>query len=187
MIVPVALPTREVEATDDTVEQAEATCNAFLDLNGIDRPTYDFKDASGGNLHGVYNRPSRTVHVFVRGCKQGGAFKSRPGYWEDVSIVGVTAHEVAHHVDHELRLGSSFYDVYQHESPVGNNAQVNRHEDLADALLLYIRNPDLLLTLCPMRHTFLSKRLKATETRSWREVLSKYPECVKEVEKRLKP
>jgi hypothetical protein len=179
-----ARPLVPVESADDSPQAAERCCREWLALNGVEPPAFRFLSGAS-DKHGCYTRRSRTVTVYVDTCRQSGLLKSRPGFWEDVTVTGVCAHEVGHHVAVTRQLSGPYYDPYMQESPVGVNARLDRHEDLADALMLFIRNPTLLRDMCPRRHAFLSERFKVTETRAWREILD--AESIGLVEERLKP
>lgn len=186
----VAKATPPIESPDDSVKYAEEKCREFLAANSVEPPRFLFKDGPSGGLHGCYQKvPVPTVTVFVDTCRQGGMARARPGFWEDLTITGVCAHECGHHVDvcrKELYRG--YYDCYMKEAPVGINAKLSRREDLADALMLFVRNPSLLLELCPLRHAHLTEcGLVPTEKRHWREVLARFPDSLSAVEERLKP
>lgn len=169
-----ALAPAPVEDSEDSPAYAERICREFLSLNGIEPPAFRFTSGSGGGLHGRYLRESKTVEVFVDTCRQGGVTKARPGFWEDLTVAGVCAHECGHHVDRSTpRLSRGYYDPYMQETPPGLNAKLSRGEDLADALMLLVRNPTLLRDVCPRRHAYLTglAGLRSAETRGWREIL----------------
>ena len=170
---------------------AEDTCRGFLDKNHVRQPELVYAKTTDPNICGRYNRASETVFVYLKNCRVGSRSRSYPGFWEDLSVLGVMAHEFGHHVENvrgwRNTINGAYYDVYVKEIPLARNARKDRHEDFADALMIFITNPSLLASLNPMRHAFMTDNLGLvpSETRDWREVLRGSPEHVAYVEERL--
>lgn len=108
------------------------------------------------------------------------------GSFEDYTPVGVFCHEVGHHVDRALAVrGYSrgcgvFLSLVEEEGEV-SRFEYNIQESFAEAIRLFITNPDLLRVGRPQRWDFLTKvlRLKPLHTTPWRRVLSRSAKAVR--------
>ena len=109
-----------------------------------------------------------------------------PGSFEDYSPVGVFCHEVGHHVDRALsergfsRTSEPFISLVDEESEV-SRFEYNIQESFAEAIRLFITNPDLLRVGRPQRWEFLTKtlRLKPLHATPWRRVLNRSAKVVR--------
>ncbi len=109
-----------------------------------------------------------------------------PGSFEDHSALGVLCHEVGHHVDYLLNpraysrsKASGFTAVTDDEEEV-SRGEFNVHESFAEAIRLFITNPDLLRQGRPERweHLTAKLRLKPLHSEHWGVVLQKAPQYV---------
>jgi hypothetical protein len=102
-----------------------------------------------------------------------------PGSFEDYTPYGVFCHEVGHHVDYSLHSkGHSkrcglFLSLVEEEEEV-SGFEYNVQESFAEAIRLFVTNPDLLRVGRPLRWDYLTKvlRLKPLHAAPWRRVLS---------------
>jgi hypothetical protein len=116
-----------------------------------------------------------------------GWFVQAPGSFEDYSPIGVFCHEVGHHVDYALNpraysrsKASGFPSVVDDEEEV-SRGEYNVHESFAEAIRLFVTNPDLLRRGRPERweHIVGKLKLKPLHDEPWQRVLSKAPLYVK--------
>ncbi len=110
---------------------------------------------------------------------RGGRAWSYPGHSVDRTAYGVVVHELGHHFDDVLTVGSrSFSGVVRRES--GEKALTgyapNTSEWFAEMFRLFGTNPELLGALRPRTLEVLARRLRPAETRGWREVLADAPQ-----------
>ncbi len=104
-------------------------------------------------------------------------FWQAPGSFMDFTPVGVFCHEVGHHVDYVLHpkaysRQNGFQEVVDNEDEV-SSVEHNVLESFAEAIRLFITNPDLLRQGRPDRYEYLTKGmgLKPLHNLSWRTVL----------------
>ena len=140
---------------------------------------------------GVYQRPWpggwSAVAVSVSDCPRRQtlrlnglkAIRQAPGSFTDFSPLGVFCHEVGHHVDYSLHpkgysRRNGFTDVIDNEEEV-SGIEHNVHEAFAEAIRLFVTNPDLLRRGRPDRYEYLTKGmgLKPLHSGSWRLVLAR--------------
>lgn len=115
-----------------------------------------------------------------------GVLIQAPGSFEDYSVIGVLCHEVGHHVDYTLNpkpysrtKASGFSSLLDDEEEVSRN-EFNVHESFAEAIRLFITNPDLLKRGRPERweHLTVKLKLKPLHLEHWSVVLQKAPQYV---------
>lgn len=106
---------------------------------------------------------------------------SYTGFKADLTAPGILAHEIGHHVHHQIDKKTNYKhhnyvlaklrDLKQNEVAV-SGYEPNEFEVMAEACRLFILNPDLLKKGRPKRFEFLSGLgLKPLHTTPWREVL----------------
>lgn len=153
-------------------------CDELLDRNDLAPPEYFQshpyfeRGRDGWGLKGFY----RAGHVYVNlpKCRTAtvtpGYSWSFPGYKADLTPVGVVSHETGHHVD----------ALFGRPSLVGWAAEVsvtsyepNRDERFAEALKIFITNPDMLRAGRPVRWKFITEQLGLDpgDLVPWEEVL----------------
>lgn len=138
---------------------------------------------------GVYQRtwPGgwNAIAVDVNSChterrvrpKTSEPFWHAPGAHIDYTPFGVFCHEVGHHVDYILHpkaysRQNGFQEVVDNEEEV-SGCEHNVLESFAEAIRLFITNPDLLRQGRPDRYEYLTRGmgLKPRHNRGWRVVL----------------
>jgi hypothetical protein len=107
----------------------------------------------------------------------GQTFWQAPGSFMDFTPLGVFCHEVGHHVDYSLHLKAfsvqnGFQDVVDNEEEI-STIEYNVPESFAEAIRLFVTNPDLLREGRPERYEYLTKGmgLKPLHSHSWKRVL----------------
>lgn len=184
------------ETAQRSLELSAATqkIREFCDKNSVKQPRIEavktrlLPKTLSRDLMGLYVYNTQKIKVYADNCLITGDSRldlsktwSFPGYKTDLSLYGVLAHEVGHHLDNLLRLRDVWrahiasYDKMLNEQPVSAYACTSVYEDIAESIRLLITNPDLLRILRPMRHTILTVELdlQIIEPRSWREVLER--------------
>ncbi len=109
-----------------------------------------------------------------------------PGSFEDHSALGVLCHEVGHHVDYALnpraysRSKVSGFSVAIDDEDEVSRGEFNVHESFAEAIRLFITNPDLLRLGRPIRweQLVVNLRLRPLHQERWTTVLQKAPKYV---------
>lgn len=174
---------------------------SWLTLNRIPLPDRLHLDrASAGNLLkpswlGCHRarKGSSQIAVAVDECDFSGRFETprgvfvhAPGSFEDNSALGVLCHEVGHHVDYKLNPRaysrskvSGFAELIDCEEEVSGE-EFNIHESFAEAIRLFITNPDLLKKGRPNRWALLVDHLalRPLHNQGWQKVLVKAPKYV---------
>jgi hypothetical protein len=157
-------------------ELAKAHAEAFLDLNGIERPR-SFELASLGKLHGMYKNGSVFVDLKRSRVptKTPGFQWSYTGYKSDLTAPGILAHEIGHHV--HFRLGvepiiRAMRGITKIEANV-TSYEPNASEAFAEAAKLLVLNPDLLRRGRPKRWGYMTNALglKPLHDARWQDVL----------------
>lgn len=153
----------------------------FLKLNRIGPVAYGTFESKGKawNLYGFYR--DAKIHVNVKKSlvpvKTPGFSWTYPGYKADLTAYGIVAHETGHYIADYQQMGFSRKMgtcLIGSEPPVSSYAP-NEDEDFAEAIKLFITNPDLLQCGRPERYHYLVDALGLVPIveRPWREVLSK--------------
>lgn len=168
---------------------------AWLTLNKIKLPdqVYFDRKSSGDLLEPSWLGAQQTMKgvsrlaVAVSKCPKGMRTTSvihSPGSFEDYTPLGVFCHEIGHHVDHNLHpkgfsnmRSCGFRRAVDEEVEV-SEAESNILESFAEAIRLFITNPNLLEVGRPARWDYLRSRYKPLHNSSWRTVLSKAPPLV---------
>jgi len=127
------------------------------------------------------------VGVSTRDCPRGSRTRSivhAPASFEDFTPYGVLCHEVGHHVDRDLHpagysnvRSSGFKKAIDEEMEV-SSGESNLHESFAEAIRLFVTNPNLLEVGRPARWEYLRSRYRPLHDASWRTVLSKASDVV---------
>lgn len=156
----------------------------------IDRMAIDDTPMFMSGWLGVYQRTWKggwnAVAVDVVGCHTERRLKvpGRKSIWQapgapcDFTPFGVFCHEVGHHVDYTLdpdgcfSASSDFADVIEHEEDI-STCEHTVQESFAEAIRLFVSNPDLLCQGRPERYEYLTKKvgLKPLHDMPWRVVL----------------
>lgn len=110
---------------------------------------------------------------------------SWPGWKTDRTAVGVVAHEVGHHVEHELQslghITSTKHGIAWRAIISQHKKQVSGYEPVAseawaESMRLFILNPDLLRKALPWRYDFICsvglKPLPSLLKKGWKKVLN---------------
>lgn len=141
---------------------AVVECRQFLALNAIDEPRFFVDDLDS---YGLYVSPD-TVYVNVRKTskpvKKPGFRWSFTGYKADLTVYGVTAHETGHHVHVKLRrsrVNDLIYSLQVDKEPPVSSYEPNMSELFAEAMKLFILNPDLLRQGRPRRYALFTRTL----------------------------
>lgn len=148
-----------------------------LDLAGMPPVRYQTEHSyfeKGENywgMKGFYRRG--TVFINLPRCRPAtrtpGYSWSFPGYKADLTPVGVVAHEVGHYIDEQLNFPQ--LRGWSGERSV-TSYEPNRRERFAEAVKLFITNPDLLRVGRPVRHALLlDLGLRPLHDAPWRDVL----------------
>jgi len=157
-------------------EAGKMLCADFLKLNGL-RPV-QFVDMSsrprfrqGPGAFGYYRSGMVRVNVARTALPQRGKpirAWSYSGWKSDRTAPGVTAHEVGHHVDQELQEPSSSVQLDR----VTGYSAVHPEEAWAEAVRVFILNPDLLRSLFPRSYKALVDcGLRPIVDLTWQQVL----------------
>lgn len=186
----------------------------FCDVNGLPHAMIQSKKApkrqtGKHSTAGYYSPERKVIQVFPERCVV--AMNSPyqwtwPGYFADMTCLGVMLHELGHHVHftHELsqqqhpwtlQIKSSWKpiallysrDVKPFEKPVTSYGATNASEGIAEAMKVYVSNPTLLLALFPFHYKFFFKtlNLKPVVTQHWSEILAKSQRHLDAVKRKL--
>lgn len=156
----------------EALEEASGIVREFLWLNDLPVPPIYRSTLS---CRGLYR--DGKIYIDLKGTippvKVPGYAWSFPGYKADITVYGVLAHETGHHVSAMRR---SCYRIWRtgHSDPaVSSYGPPNHEEGLAEAIRLFILNPDLLRIGRPgMWNTLTtSYGLKPLHLNPWDEVL----------------
>lgn len=157
----------------------------FCELNGLPLARLESRNVigvlppTGTREHlGNYVSVTRTIRVYPDLCDQPGE-RSWPGWIMDLTVTGVVAHELGHHLSYCDRSYRSAFGLLRRdvpERPLTEYACRSAEEDLAETVMLYVTNPTLLAAMRPVRHSTLAiGGLRSPETRHWAEVLDGSP------------
>lgn len=164
-------------------EQAKDYVLGFLDANGIAHPYEIITEAKNpSGLHGWYNPRFQQVFVDVKRSrppvKTPGFAWSFTGSKADLTVTGVLAHEVGHHVHHMFMYRGQVNSIMQELKRIRrlearlSGYEPNVHETFAECFRLFALNPELLRVGRPMRwKLMLDLELKPAHSVPWREVL----------------
>lgn len=162
---------------DAAFADAVARCTVMCEANGVVVPT--FRDSTRLGYFGMYVPSRRAVLVHVARTRvptrTPGFSWSYPGYKADLTVLGVTAHELGHHFDAMLRYPSSRSRWYIATSVTArvSSYEPSASESWAESFKLYVTNPSLLAEGRPERYEVIRSLVPSiVETRHWREVLA---------------
>jgi hypothetical protein len=168
---------------------ARVQCEYFMTQGGIRHPTTwsdTLPPRQQGNF-GLYE-PRRGGRVSINlsrtrvPVKNPGFGWSYTGWKADLTAPGVLAHEVGHHVEHVVkeqvsrsereRISLLWERICMGEQRV-SSYEPNGSEAFAEAVKLFILNPDLLRAGRPLRYRFMSEVLclHPVHDLDWRSVL----------------
>lgn len=158
-----------------TVEEARELVARFLDANPAVSKTLTLRFPANHRMQcrGYYRQHLLTV--FTEQATKPGTGYSWPGHISDRTLLGVTAHELGHHV-HLTRP-----DVEEISKglpgPAVTGYEPNDLERFAETFRIFLLNPDLLARGRPARYAFLTDfcGLRPIETRPWQEILAEAP------------
>lgn len=160
-------------------------CEQFFALNNLEFPKVKFANKLRYNSFGIANS-SNIVTLNIKKCRtpvdNPGFSWSYTGYKADLTVAGVLAHECGHIVDFQLRMKSHQYFKKLKEIAITRpECEYNECEMVADAIRLYILNPDLLRLGRPERYKILSEKLglKPVITDDWQTVLKNSHEKIR--------
>jgi hypothetical protein len=168
-----------------TPEEASRPLVRFFEINNMEPPKMVFDSIPMDPRHlGIYIKSKKQLEVYPSRCR------GKSGGLEDMSVLGVAAHEASHHVNELLgwkKVNNAFWNAWQQEPPISDYAKTSRPEDFAEACRLFITNPELLRLLRPFRYKFMSEslKLKPVEERSWDEVIEYDLEMVSKIQEKL--
>lgn len=160
-------------------------CGDFMRLNKIAFPEFDTTGipvitSLEGDIYGLYNPATKKVYVDTKKSRvpavnpgHGGWFYT--GSKSDLTVAGTLAHEVGHHVHYELdvkKINEGLARVARSEIRV-SAYEPNIYECFAEAMRIFILNPNLLRCGRPKRFEFLTKEvgLKPLHNVPWKSVL----------------
>lgn len=171
-------------------EHALMVVRHFLHANDVNPPMFDVYAKNIGAF-GTYTPRDQWVRVVSSKCKPPGWRDTWSGWFEDLTVLGVTAHEVAHHVDLiKMASRSSGWRTLQMsgEKPVSRYSHMHPREDFAESCMLMITNPTLLRDACPRRYGFIAETLglRPVELRHWSEILRDSPRHVELAKERMR-
>lgn len=178
---------------------------AFLDLNGLEHPREylfapdDSKKPPGKNpWHDNGWHWNNVIFVNVKKSRTPvrtpGFQWSYTGFKADLTAPGILAHELGHHVHslvdrlidakHRQIMLFNIREIAKREPPV-SGYEPNAHEIFAEAMRLFILNPNLLRVGRPIRYGFIHDiGLKPLHNADWREVLrNAHPRLISAAEK----
>ncbi len=187
---------REIQLRIQEAKEWRYYCWAFLKHNRlplIQTETSFNKVRAAGH----YFRPKRgeeigLVRIYIMRCRS--RRDGTIGSVGDRTIAGVTAHEIGHHIDWLLTRRTDGIMIRTYRKLIKGTIAVtaygntDTHEDFAEAMRIFILNPDLLRNLSRMRYEFFADTLclKSLETRTWQEVLSSSPGCMRVAKSRIR-
>ena len=154
-------------------------CGDFLKLNSIPEPKYIRNDSI--DAHGLYVKQNArsVIMVNVKGSscpvKVPGHSWSFPCNKADLTVIGITAHETGHHIAYEFgstKISNNFKKITTIEPKV-SSYEPSVHEAFAEAMKLFINNPELLREGRPGRWAFITQYvgLKPMHSIPWKKVL----------------
>lgn len=125
------------------------------------------------NWCGWYFWGGDTIYIAVNTCYTPGQYWHYPRYFTDQSVYGVVCHEFGHYVHCKSGLDNK-RPRFTGEDNV-SQFEINTLEKIAEALRLFIGNPDLLHKTNPKRYDFITSvlGLGPATTQSWRARLGK--------------
>jgi hypothetical protein len=166
---------------------------AWLTLNHVKLPDRIYFDrVSAGDLlepdwYGAqeidtsgFSRIAVAVSECPRGMKaKEGTVIHSPGSFEDYTPLGILCHEIGHYYDQsrnkwDYSVSNGFKRVIGDEAEI-SNSEYNDRESFAEAIRLFITNPNLLEIGRPARWEYLRSnlKLKPLHNTNWKTVLSK--------------
>lgn len=181
---------------------AQSMLERFCAANGVEAPPVEYRPNRVMvriNSKGYYDPMSQSIVVNAMHCPVITVHSTNPrrwtwpGYTADLTVLGVTAHELGHYFNHVrgwrsvLRKWHTMAMSDLREAPVTGYALKNPGEDLAEAFKVFVTDPSLLREVAPNRFKFLVEELGlvAIEERHWREILEDSPRHIRAVENRL--
>lgn len=159
----------------EAFEEAKKIAREFLALNSL--PLCPFREHQLDS-RGLYERGEILVDLkgTVSPVITPGFSWSFPGYKADITVYGVTAHETGHHVSASLgRAARSAWRLGHRDPRVTSYGRANGEEGLAEAIRVFILNPDLLRVGRPGMWAVLTHfpfGLKPLHDDPWDEVLA---------------
>jgi len=166
-------------------------CKEFLAANRMRAPEFtntgcDHPFLGGPGAFGFYRNEVVRVNVPKTALPVRVPYRawSYTGWKADRTAAGVVAHETGHHVD--FLLGNLSLQTPELLEDISSYSKVNGTENWAEAVRLFILNPDLLKCAWPTTYFKLSLSLVPVVTFTWREVLANaHPRFIEVAEKRI--
>lgn len=170
---------------DQNRDEGLRVCKEFLDLNRIKHPTFATDGipsltALEGDIYGLYDPSIKKVYVDTKKSRIPAANPGHGGWFytgskSDLTAAGTLAHETGHHVHFELDtdgISQKLAKVAREEIRV-SAYEPNIYECFAEAMRIFLLNPNLLKVGRPKRFQFLTKEvgLKPLHDVSWRKIL----------------
>lgn len=164
----------------------------FCVVNGFNMPKIIIEPNTGYNKYrGWYIWDSSEIHIVphmcVRASTMAGYSWHYPRYFTDMTVYGVLCHEFAHYVHCKQQIGIK-YPRFKHERSI-STYELNNIEKIAEAIRLFISNPDLLRRANPKRYAFVTDvvKLKPAVTTHWKRRLGKqiHPKFITQCNKRI--
>lgn len=175
----------------EAISLATTYVNDFLALNDMEKPNkLIINDRShrraGWRNYGWYRFNDRVLCVNLYSSrpptKTPGFAWSFTGFKADLTAPGILAHEIGHHVHNVIEDASRckpdeirrmVKEVVKNERPV-SSYEPNHYEVIAEAMRLFILNPELLREGRPWRWSLLTAQfgLKPPHVVAWKNVLT---------------
>lgn len=156
-------PHPDIHTKDDMLKYGQARITEFCAFNP-NIPIPEIVDTKAlGRWFGMYkNNQPRRIFINVAKCrpitKKPGFVWTFPGYKADLTPAGVLAHEFGHLIDLHLNFISRKMN-FRGESQV-TSYEPNLSERFAEAIKVFILNPDLLRQGRPKRYEFMIEKAK---------------------------
>lgn len=172
-----------IESKDELLKIGEAVILEFCNINNIKFPNIYIQKTMPGtfdhNLYGYYkysyNKRKKFIMLNINNLKiptrNPGYSWSYPGYVIDATPFGILCHEFGHYITcHNKKLRKDFSFIKNLEAPVSSR-EYNLDERMAEAVRLFLTNPQLLKKGRPKRYKILSDYFNPVITSRWKTVL----------------
>lgn len=159
-------------------QQALDWCDFFLKVNNISRPKAIYHSVHTHGCYGVYWYKTQKIAVNILLCKPPVKVPVRSytftGYKADLTVAGVLAHELGHHVWRHALTPKQRTAWRKHVpgTPAVSGYEPNIEEAFAETTKLFVLNPKLLEEGRTLRHElFMHFGLKPATDAPWTEIL----------------
>jgi hypothetical protein len=161
----------------------------FSKENGIRMPHIYINSGMSTKYYGLFY-PNNVIHVNMKTCrppvKTPGYDWSYPGYVQDLTPLGILAHEFGHYISDILgkSFRKNFVNIKKIEENVTATDERGLDEKMAEAARLFLTNPDLLKRGRPLRYEIFKEHYTPIVKHRWKTVLKNaHPKIINAAER----